>query len=246
VLLVDALSYATFALALSRIPARLGQAAPSSAITDKQHTRIGDAFRLVRSNRVLLSTTLMYMIFNIGLGFLAVWLPVLADRIGGGPEVYGLCLGAMAVGEVSGALLAGSIEFPLALGTLICLAQMLSGASLLLLLAGQRLWWVLPGLALLGLFSAPLTIWAQTLRMHIIPEDVRGRTFALLRTLMQGTGPLASALAGVLLPLLGLLAMIGSSALLIGAPGLAGAQVKALRTEKKPEDQTAALELTSD
>src|ERR1051326_3042342 len=43
VLLIDALSYAAFALALSRVPARLGQAVPSSAITDKQPARIGDA-----------------------------------------------------------------------------------------------------------------------------------------------------------------------------------------------------------
>lgn len=246
VLIIDALSYGAFALALTRIPARLGQAAPDSAVAGRQSARLSDAFRLVRSNRVLLSTTLMYMTFNIGLGFLAVWLPVLADRVGGGPEVYGFCLGALAVGEVSGALLAGSLELPLSLGTLICLAQTLSGASLALLLVGQQLWWVLPGLALLGLFSAPLTIWAQTLRMQIIPEPLRGRTFALLRTLMQGTGPLASALAGVLLPMLGLVSMMGSSALLVGAPGLAGAQVKQLREERSLEAETIAKEVAGD
>lgn len=183
------------------------------------------------------------MIFNLGLGFLMVWLPLLSDRVGGGPEVYGLCLGAMAVGEVGGALLAGSIELLLSLGTLICLAQTLAGVSLLLVLVGQQLWWVLPGLALLGLFSAPLTVWAQTLRMQIIPEALRGRAFALLRTLMQGTAPLASALAGTLLPILGLVAMIGASALLMGGPGLVGAQVKALRQERKRESAVATREV---
>ena len=242
VLVLDALSYAAFALALTRIPARLGQPSLHSAVSGKQDARLSDAFRLVRSNRVLLSTTLMYMIFNLGQGFLVVWLPILSDRVGGGPEVYGLCLGAMAVGEVSGALLAGSIEVPLSLGVQICLGQTLAGVSLLLLLAGQQLWWVLPGLALLGLFSAPLTIWAQTLRMQIIPEALRGRTFALLRTLMQGTGPLASALAGVLLPLLGLVAMMGASALLIGGPGLAGMQVNALRQERREEGAVSTRE----
>lgn len=242
VLVLDALSYAAFALALTRIPARLGQTSLHSAVSGKQSTRLSDAFRLVRSNRVLLSTTLMYMIFNLGQGFLVVWLPILSDRVGGGPEVYGLCLGAIAVGEVSGALLAGSIEIPLSLGVQICLGQTLAGVSLLLLLVGQQLWWVLPGLALLGLFSAPLTIWAQTLRMQIIPEALRGRTFALLRTLMQGTGPLASALAGMLLPLLGLVAMMGASALLIGGPGLAGIQVRALRQERRKEGAVSTRE----
>jgi MFS family permease len=231
VLVVDALSYAAFALALTRIPLRVGQASPLSAGAATQRARVSDAVRLLRSNRVLLATTLMYMTFNMGLGFLAVWLPILSDQVGGGPEAYGLCLGAMAVGEVSGALLAGSFELPLSLGTLICLAQTLSGLSLLLLLAGEKLGWVLAGLFLLGVFSAPLTIWAQTLRMQIIPEPLRGRTFALVRTLMQGTGPLASALAGVLLPVVGLVTMIGASALLMGGPGLVGTQVKALRKE---------------
>ncbi|MGZ3581222.1 MAG: MFS transporter [Ktedonobacterales bacterium] len=246
VLALDALSYAVFALALMRIPARVGMASPQHAATGKQRVRVSDAFLLVRSNRVLLATTLMYMTFNVGLGFLAVWLPLLSVRVGGGPEVYGLCLGAMAIGEVGGALLAGSIELPFPLGTLICLAQMLSGASLLLLLAGLRLWWVLPGLALFGLFSAPLTIWAQTLRMQIIPEELRGRTFALLRTLMQGTGPLASALAGVLLPILGLMAMVGASVLLVGVPGLVGTQVKALRQGKREESVAPAIEVVGD
>ncbi len=48
----------------------------------------------------------------------------------------------------------------------------------------------LVSLTLFGLFSAPLTIWAQTLRMQIIPESLRGRTFALLRTLMQSANPI--------------------------------------------------------
>ena len=246
VLALDALSYAAFALALTRIPARVGLVAPQRVAAGKQRARMRDAFRLVRSNRVLLATTLMYMTFNVGLGFLAVWLPVVADHTGGGPAVYGLCLGAMAIGEVGGALLAGSIEFPLALGTLICLAQMLSGAALLLLLVGSQLWWVLAGLALLGMFSAPLTIWAQTLRMRIIPEELRGRTFALLRTLMQGTGPLASALAGVLLPALGLAAMMGASALLIGVPGIVGTQVKALRHGRLEEAAVPAIEVVAE
>jgi predicted MFS family arabinose efflux permease len=233
VVAIDALSYAGFALALTRVPAHLGRPyqRQSASGAGRQRAQLGDAFRLVRSNQVLLSTTLMYMIFNVGMGFLAVWLPILAIRMGGGPEVYGLCLGVMAVGEVSGTLIAGSITPTLSLGVLICLAQVLSGASLLLLLAGQNLWWVLPGLALLGMFNAPLTIWAQTLRMRIIPEPLRGRTFALLRTLIQSTGPLAGALAGLLLPVVGLAGMVGSSALLIGVPGLIGARARRARWE---------------
>lgn len=228
VLVVDALSYALFALALVRIhflvsPIRSEQRGAKSY-------RLQDAVSLFLKNSVLLSTTLMFMAFNMGEGFLSVWLPLFADRVlRGGPELYGLLLGIMAGGEVIGSILAGSLIFPLPLGLLICLAQMLSGISLSLVLLGSTLWWTIMGLALLGLFSAPLTIWAQTLRMQIIPEQLRGRSFALLRTLMQSTGPLASGAAGALLPILGIPAMVAVSAILVGIPGLCGSGVKSLR-----------------
>ncbi|HXV42139.1 MAG TPA: hypothetical protein VEC96_03705 [Anaerolineae bacterium] len=69
------------------------------------------------------------------------------------------------------------------------------------------------------------------MRMQIIPEPLRGRTFALLRTLMQRTNPLGGVMAGLLLPLVGLPALIALSASLIGVPGLLGYRVRALRAE---------------
>ena len=67
--------------------------------------------------------------------------------------------------------------------------------------------------------------------MQIIPEQLRGRAFALLRTLMQSAGPLASGGAGLLLSVLGMPAMIWLSAALIGIPGVLGAGVKQLRLQ---------------
>ncbi|HEY3230245.1 MAG TPA: MFS transporter, partial [Roseiflexaceae bacterium] len=179
---------------------------------------------------VLLSTTFMFMAFNIGGGALAVWLPILSDRtLGGGPELYGALLGMLALGEVVSAILAGSLVLPLSLGALICLAQFLSGTSLSLVLIGRNILSVSVGLFLFGAFSSPLTIWAQTLRMRIIPERLRGRTFALLRMLMQSGNPIGGAIAGILLPVLGVPVLIGLSALLVGLPGVLGYQVKTLR-----------------
>lgn len=231
VLVIDALSYATFALALMGVhatvePIRDGQG-------DVKTYRLTDAISLLLKNTVLLSTTLMFMTFNIGEGFLSVWLPIYSTRVlRGGPALYGVLLGALAVGETVGSVLAGSVVLSLSLGTLICLSQVLSGVSLCLVLLGLNFWSAAMGLTLLGFFSAPLTIWAQTLRMQIIPVQLRGRTFALVRTLMQSAGPLASAGAGALLSILAVPVMIGLSALLIGAPGVLG--VKQLR---QPEER---------
>ena len=106
---------------------------------------------------------------------------------------------------------------------------MLSGLALLFLLFHSNVWLVGLGLALLGVFSAPLTIWAQTLRMQVIPEQLRGRTFALLRTLMQSGNPIGGAIAGALFPLVGMTTMIAATAALVGLPRLIGYQVKAMR-----------------
>lgn len=121
----------------------------------------------------------------------------------------------------------------LGLGVRIALAQVLSGLSLALLLMQASFLAVASGLFLLGFFSAPLTIWAQTLRMQIIPVEMRGRTFALLRTLMQGATPLGGALAGFLLPVVGMQLMIALSSLVIGIPGALGIQVEELKQAGK-------------
>lgn len=231
VLVLDALSFAAFALGLSRVPSMPARVTPA---TSSSHG-FGEPVRLLLRTDVLLSTTLMFMTFNIGQGLLFVWLPVLVgDVLGAGPALYGALLGILAAGEVIGSLVAGGIRPSLPLGSLIAASQALSGLAIGLVLLRVDVWSSAVGLFGLGLFSAPLTIWAQTLRMQLIPGELRGRTFALLRTLMQGTVPLGGALAGVLLPLVGVPAAIAGTAALIGLPGPLGALVPGLRRAGPP------------
>lgn len=227
VVIFDALSYFIFAFALSIVTVR----EPGYSTSEQANASysIMNAVRLMINNKVILSTTLMFMAFNVGLGALTVFLPLVSDEIApGSSAVFGTLLGALSLGEVISAWMAGSLVLSMTLGKRIALAQILSGLSLTLLLMGSVLWAVTIGLFLLGFFSAPLTIWAQTLRMQVIPPEMRGRTFALLRTLMQGATPLGGALAGFLLPVWGIQIIIGLSSLVIGAPGLAGLQIREL------------------
>jgi predicted MFS family arabinose efflux permease len=226
VLVIDAVSYLVFALLLCRVTLRRDEEPAPEDIAPRQG--LGGAFRLLRHNPILLSTTLMFMAANLGLGALFVWLPIFADRVlGGGPELYGTLLGFIAAGEVVSALAVGAITLPFALGALIVTTQALAGLSVLLLLGKST---VLAGLGLVafGLFSAPMTIWAQTLRMKIIPAAQRGRTFALLRMMMQSTNPLGGIAAGFALPAIGMTAIIAASALVITVPALLGGRVNAL------------------
>lgn len=232
VVIVDVASYALFAAALSRV--RLAPRPAASAPAGPTY-HLGHAVRLLLGNRILLSTTAMFLCFNIGRGMLLVWLPILADHsLGGGAGLYGILLGAEATGEVTSSLLAGGMSPRIPLGASICLSQTLAGIVLLVVLATRNVWGAAVALVLFGASSAPLTIWAQTLRMRIIPERLRGRAFALLRTLMQSGTPIGGVLGGVLLPLVGIPTMIALSACVVGAPGLIGAQVRELRRGGQP------------
>lgn len=239
VVLFDALTYLGFALALAvtRTEARVRRVTRS----ERRPFSLADVMRLMAREPVLLSTTLMFMAFNLGSGFIYLTLPVMSDRVlGGGPGLYGSLLGVLAAGQVTSALLSGTLTFSRPLGTMICMAQMSAGGALLLLL-GQHVAATFVGLAVYGLMSSPLTVWAQTLRMQIIPEELRGRAFALLRTIMQAGTPVGGALGGVLLPVLGIPAMIAVGALLAGTPGAIGYRVRELRHAGAP----AAPEPTS-
>jgi hypothetical protein len=89
----------------------------------------------------------------------------------------------------------------------------------------------LGALALARLFASPLTIWAQTLRMRLIPDGMRGRVFGVLRTLMQSTPPIGGAVAGVLLSGGHLATTALAAAAIMSIPGAIGLFSPALRTD---------------
>ena len=177
-----------------------------------------------------MSTTLMFLVFNIGLGLLLVWLPAFADtRLAGGATGYGLMLAAFAAGQMAAALAVGGSAPGGRLGLGICIVQTLAGLAVVAIWPLQQ---SLPALAILFLFGtmvAPLTVWAKTLRMAIVPPAMHGRTFALLRTLMQAGRPIGGAIAGLVIDPSALGLAILLSASLIGLPGLLGLTVRDLR-----------------
>lgn len=240
ILIIDALTYFAFALALTGVRPLPGADGAVEGPAEGDSYGLGDAVRLLTGNTVLLSITLMYMTGNIGLGMLFVWLPILSDRMAGGAQLYGFLLGIMAAGEMTASVLAGTLSFSIALGTLIAVAQSISGLVLGIPLFGQVGWLIAISLGLYGFVTAPLTIWAQTIRMQIIPPPLRGRTFALLRTLMVGTIPAGGALAGFLIPALGIPLIMAISAGTHLVPGLVGSQVRELRRAGPPTLAEAA------
>ena len=192
---------------------------------------LGAAARVVVASPAIVATTLMFMAANVGEGIFAVVMPIYAlQALGGSAAEYGAILAVFSVGLLAGSVVVGALATPIRLGRAIAAAQAVAGVVLLGYLAHPDL---LPSLVLAGAFGlagSPLTIWAQTLRMRLIPPELRGRVFAILRTLMQSTAPAGGIVAGVLVTGAGIDAALLAAAVVTTLPGLLGLVVPALGT----------------
>ncbi|MDT0346258.1 MFS transporter [Streptomyces litchfieldiae] len=176
----------------------------------------------VRRDRVIVVTTAAFMLFNVAEGMLLLvvgpWL--VKNELAGGAASLGVLIAAMAAGEFAGAALAGSGRAGPASVRRIGLCQVGAALAILPVLDVSRPVVVGVGFFGVGLLSAPMTVWAQSLRMRRIPPELHGRSFATLRTLMQGTPPLGTAMAAPLLVHGGLGASVLVMTGLAGLPGL--------------------------
>lgn len=192
-LAVDAASYLCFAgavLTLRRPLRPRERAAPGPRRTS----------RLLR-DRVLIGTTLAFMAFNIAQGALVLVVgPWLAkDQLPGGVGTLSLLLVALSVGELLGGAVAGVWRPRFDRVAAIAVAELVAALGFLAVLGVPHRLVVAAGFLLIGALGAPMTIWAQSLRMERIPPSMRGRAFSTLRTLMQATPPVGAALVTPLL-----------------------------------------------
>jgi len=91
-----------------------------------------------------------------------------------------------------------------------------------------------------GISESSLTPWAQTIRMRLIPAALRGRVFALLRTLMQSTRPIGAIVGGFLLAGGDVTPALIALPLLVGVPGVIGLFLPALGRGPTLEPDRAA------
>ncbi|EFL34007.1 predicted protein [Streptomyces viridochromogenes DSM 40736] len=209
VLLVDALSYGTLALAALSLHLPYRKATPR---TGKQppggaHPPGGTrpscgwrpVARLLRQDGVLCAITVGFGLFNLAMGLLLVLEPWLArERFHGGAGLLGVILAVSGAANLVGSVCAGMLPPADRQMLRIGILQTVAGSSLLLLLV-PSLPVVLVGLVLCNLLSTPMTVSSQALRLTRIPEELRGRTLILMRTVMNATTPVGTALAGALL-----------------------------------------------
>ena len=226
VVAVDAASYLVMALSLwsvralspparrpvparSPVPAR----APAPAATSFRAV-----VRLAATNPVLRDTTIMFALFNVGEGMLLVFLPHRAAELGLGSGGYGFLVAATTSGQLLAAGLLARHTWKAPLRASIVVAQ-ITAAVLVLLLTVRSTAVTVAALVAMGICTAPMTAWAQSLRMRLVPPGAHGRLFALLRTAMQATPPAGAGLAALTLTR-GTLTAVAAVAAVMGLPAL--------------------------
>jgi hypothetical protein len=244
VLALDAVTYGVFVvclLAMARqgrgslegVPAvsagNPGSPAAAAAAGVKSGGGIGPAFWFIVGAPAIVAITVMYMSLNLSTGIMTVVIPIYArDVLGGGSETFGLLLSVWTAGELVGLLGVGAIAWRWPLGRSIAGACLVSGIILSLWLLRPPLLALAAILAATGVVSSSLTPWAQTIRMRLIPPHLRGRVFALLRTVMQSTRPIGAIVAGLLLAGGDMTVALAAIALLVVVPGAIGLWLPAL------------------
>jgi MFS family permease len=198
VIAADAATYFVFAATVAVTPSASCAPATHPGRRRAPGAAIGEVVRLALRDPVIRATTIMFAVFNIGEGALLVVLAHQARRAGFGPGGYGWLLAAMASGELAAALALLRVRWRAPLAGSVVAAQLAAAAVTAGLLSTSRVVTV-ASLVLLGCCTAPMTAWAQTLRMQTVPSRMHGRLFALLRTTMQATPPAGALMAGITL-----------------------------------------------
>ena len=190
---------------------------------------LGPAIRFIFSAPAIVAITIFYMSVNVAGGIVTVVIPLyVRDVLQGGPETFGFLLSVLTAGDLVGLLVVGAINWRWPLGRSIAWALFTSGLVILLWLLRPPVIALAAILAVWGALSSSLTPWAQTIRMRLIPPEMRGRVFALLRTSMQSTRPIGAIVAGFLLTRGDLSLAILAVALLFAVPGAIGIWLPAL------------------
>jgi MFS family permease len=233
VLAIDAVTYLAFLVCLVALRGRLPEAAPRRAGGGR--TSLRPAFRFMWRTPAIRATTRMFMAFNVGEGMLLVLMPTFArEVIGGNAATFGALLSVFSLAALGGSVTVGAISWRWPLGRSIAVVQALAGSAFLGLAIATSLPAAALTLAIAGLLVPPLTIWAQTSRLRLTPEEMRGRVFGVLRTLMQSTPPAGGALAGVLLGGSSVVVPVLVMSGVMAVPGVIGVVTGALGDDGDP------------
>jgi MFS family permease len=166
---------------------------------------IRTGFRYARHNRHLRATLARSVGFFLFASAYWALLPLVArNQIAGGPELYGVMLGAIGVGAIGGAFVLPQLKKQLGVNGLVVAGEVGTAVALVLFGLASEPMMALAASAIAGLswiaVLASLNVSAQV----ALPDWVRGRGLAMYVTVFFGTMTIGSALWGKVAGMAGL------------------------------------------
>ena len=179
-LAMNALTYITSQIAISSV-ASFGPEAPSGFPRPREIGHdIAAGWRFLWHDSAMRTLTLAQMGINgIGIfGFVAM-IPYLKREFGASDQLVGIAFGCFAVGSVTGSLIAGRTHWPLGRGLLV--AFVLDGLLWLPTIWTHHVAVAIAAVSCCSICGAYQVTAIVSWRMRIIPEEMVGRVFGVVR-----------------------------------------------------------------
>jgi MFS family permease len=184
----------------------------------------------IRAGLVLLS-----IVSTAGVPYTVLMPAVVAEVLGGGPDVLGWLMGASGGGALAGALYLASRQTVVGLGRVILLGSLTFGTSLVAFSFAPSIWIAVPVLAFAGAGFIVQAASTNTVIQTIVDEQFRGRVMAFYTMAFFGSVPVGSLISGVIATYVGAPMTIRIGGLVtIGAGFWFAARLPMLRAAVRP------------
>lgn len=195
---------------------------------------IRDGWRFLRGDQVLLANTLQATVAQFMVGIVLALMPVYAaSSIDRGAftdrEAYGFLEGSIGAGNLIGGFLIGLVGTRMALGRMVIVGYVATGAMVALLAIVGSLPLAIGVAFGTGVGNLAFIIPSQTLFQRRVPSELMGRVLSLRFSVVFGSMTLAMGVGGILGEAFGAGPVLGAFGLVTVAAGLAGLLVPAVR-----------------
>ncbi|MCP5024829.1 MAG: MFS transporter [Actinomycetia bacterium] len=208
---VDAVSYTTSTVAFGFVP----RSPASGASTDGFRAEMTQGFRWLAAHPLLGPFTLVMSLFNFGAvsGF-ALFVLLVTDVLGGSGFVYGLGLALLALGGITGSIVAARVAAAVGRRRLIIGASMMGSVFLAAGAVAPNVPILLVCWFLLGMPAGCTMPVGRALQQRLTPNHLLGRVNTASRFLTRGSMVLGSLTSGVVASLTSVRWAIGVGAVI--------------------------------
>jgi MFS family permease len=231
-LAINAVTYLTSQLSLASV-ASFGPERPGGFPSLREIGRdVGTGFRFVFADRVMRTLTLSSTAINAVaiFGFVAM-IPYLKHEFGATDQLVGAAFGCFALGSVAGSLVAGRTHWPF--GRALAIAYVVDALAWLPVYWARSLWLAIAAVSVCAACGAYEVTAIVGWRMRIIPEELVGRVFGVIRLLvLVGMVP-ASILGGAIADRWGPRTVMGLSGVAFLLLALSLAASRAVLSERR-------------